>query len=115
MSKGSNFKPCMRKNGKIMMRVNPEPVIIDFDTAVQFLFYGSHWEYPVKTKKNIQERIARVASYYNYHGYIEDTPQNYEEALEWYGNSNSGYDSKRLYHYMNCQMLIEKYFPEFKK
>lgn len=114
MGIGSNFKPCKRTNGKMMMRVNPEPQVIDFDTAVQYLFDCTHQDFPEgwKTKGEVQRRLARTASKVNYVGYLEDSPENLEEAKEWFEESDSEYSQLRLEHYYRCRDIIRKHFPD---
>ena len=105
MGIGSNFKPSKRANGKMMMRVNPEPQVIDFDTAVQYLFDDTYADNPDgwKTKAEVQRRLARVASKMNYIGWLEDSPENLDVAHEYFQDD--------LEHYYRCREVIRKFFP----
>ena len=74
---GTQWKPCERINGKIMMRLNPDPVVFDLETLVENLSYRASScyfeidEFLMMTKKEIKDAIRQLANYmsYNWEGH----------------------------------------------
>ena len=112
MSKGSNFKPVLRKNGMKMMRVNPEPLVLDFDETVMILFDVTYDDRfcgeELKTAKSVKRNLAYGASKYNYFGgWLEESPENLDNAHEMFEHKS---DTSLLEHYYKCREAVRKYF-----
>ncbi len=108
---GINMKPQMRTNGKIMMKVNPDPVILTgedivSDLTYQAFDYANKDEILMMNKKEFNKLIVEIANYraYNFEGY-ETT---YHDGTI-FGDSESEW--KMVYHQMSVKLL--KMFPEF--
>lgn len=68
---GKNWQPCLRQNGKVMMRVNPEPVILDLDEIVDALTYrafdyAQYEEILSSNKTQLKEMIQSIANDFSY-------------------------------------------------
>lgn len=70
-SYGKNWKPCLRENGKVMMRVNPEPVVLDLNEIVDALTYrafdySEYGEILSSNKTQLKEMIQSIANDFSY-------------------------------------------------
>ena len=102
---GKNWQPCMRTNGKVMMRVNPEPVILDLEDIVNSLTYWSFdfAEYDKiisSNKTQLKAFIQQIANYYSY---------NYDGYELSYHDDDAAWE---LYH-SRIKAHVIKHFPEF--
>tara|TARA_B100000459_G_scaffold100388_1_gene57394 strand:+ start:1081 stop:1416 length:336 start_codon:yes stop_codon:yes gene_type:complete len=73
---GKEFDPCMRTNNRIMMRINPEPVVLTIQDIVDDLTYrcfdySEYQEILGSNKKQMKVMMKDIANYraYNYEGY----------------------------------------------
>lgn len=73
---GKEFDPCMRTNNRIMMRINPEPVVLTLEDLVDDLTYrafdyGEYGEILATNKKQMKAMMKEIANYraYNYDGH----------------------------------------------
>ena len=107
---GTQWKPCERTNGSIMMRINPEPVVVTAEDIVLDLTYRA-FDYAMydellkmnKTQfKNELTDIANRRAYYH-DGY--DISYHYDER------SSAKWD--RVYFNMANKLL--EFFPQFEK
>jgi len=102
---GKNWEPCLRENGKVMMRVNPEPVILDLDEIVDSLTYrafdyAQYGEILSSNKKQLKEMIQSIANDFSYlHSGYELSYHDDDAAWE-------------LYH-SRIKAHVIKHFPEF--
>lgn len=102
---GKNWQPCLRQNGKVMMRVNPEPVILDLDEIVDALTYrafdyAQYEEILSSNKTQLKEMIQSIANDFSY---LQD---GYESS---YHNDDAAWES---YHF-DIKAHVIKHFPEF--
>lgn len=101
---GKNWQPCLRENGKIMMRVNPEPVILDLDGIVNALTYrafdySEYGEILSSNKTQLKEMIQSIANDLSYLHHYELSYHNDDAAWELYESSIKAH--------------VIKHFPEF--
>ena len=106
---GTQWKPCERINGKIMMRVNPEPVVFDLETLVENLSYRASScyfdidEFLMMNKKELKDAIQQLANFmtYNYEGH---------ETYEFEDEDDEEWEEMK----QKVRAKILKVFPEFK-
>jgi len=114
MSKGREWIPVLRRNKRMMMRVNVEPVIMDKDTAIASLYRSMGWRgkegiISLK-KKDLKKCLRREARYLSYYDYFEDAPLDRESLIK----DNKNYeDTWSLEIWDCCDFIITKHFPEF--
>lgn len=102
---GKNWQPCLRENGKVMMRVNPEPVILALDDIVDALTYrafdyAEYEEILSSNKTQLKEMIQSIANDFSY------LQSGYELS---YHDDDAAWE---LYH-SRIKAHVIKHFPEF--
>ena len=94
MSKGKEFIPCLYTNGQIMMKINIDPVVINFeelvlDTVSHFYNLDDALEFCTMSKKDIKKVLKSNAIWSNEdrepnmkNGYSNNEDhQNYNQSL----------------------------------
>lgn len=114
-NRGTEWKPCKRVNGEVMMRVNVDPQIYNLTCIVQDLYSDliddkCLLDLALMSKKQIKHLLKRYASYRAY---------NYDrEFNEWslYSDEEHDYDMdrKRKSAIQSIKKIVVKHFPEFK-
>lgn len=73
---GKEFDPCMRTNNRIMMRINPDPVVLTLEEIVDDLTYrafdySEYGEILASNKKQMKSIMKEIANYraHNYDGH----------------------------------------------
>jgi hypothetical protein len=94
MSLGRNFVPCERTNGRIMMKIQVDPVVLNFedlveDTVVHLWSLDDAMEFSQLTKKEVIEVLKRNAEYAAYNGYGSKES---EVLGSWYDLNVEGYN-----------------------
>ena len=108
---GTQWKPCERTNGKVMMRINPDPVVLTAEDIVSDLTYHC-FDYAMKdeilmmNKTEFKKLLTDIANYraYNYEGY----ETSYHDGTSYYGDAS---EWKKTWYIMSEKLL--KMFPEF--
>lgn len=102
---GKEFVPCMRTNDMIMMRINPDPVVLTLEDLVDDLTYrafdySEYEEILATNKKQMKAMMKHIANYraYNYEGH----------ELSYY---NEYQDWDIYYNKIKAHLL--KLFPDF--
>ena len=102
---GKEFVPCLRTNGAMMMRINPEPVVLTLEDLVDDLTYRAfdydeYGEILASNKKQMKVMLKDIANYraYNYEGY----------QLSYHDDDE---DWDRYHH--SIAMHLISLFPEF--
>lgn len=109
---GTEFKPCMRTNGKVMMRINIQPEVWAREDVVVALFDSYHfyetWEIASFTKKKVQQCLRNQAMKMAYNGEF-DTYYSRQEIIDCQGEGSS------LLDVWDCvEFVVDKFFPEFR-
>tara|TARA_R100001463_G_scaffold5694_2_gene19200 strand:+ start:4776 stop:5225 length:450 start_codon:yes stop_codon:yes gene_type:complete len=115
-NRGTEWKPCERVNGEVMMRVNIDPIVYDItDIIVDFysdlMDDGCLLDLALMSKKQIKNELKRHASYRGYY---------YDKGIDsWtgiYSDEEHDYDmnKKRKKAIETIRKIIVKHFPEFK-
>jgi len=115
-NRGTEWKPCQRVNGQIMMRVNVEPIVYDLTDIVKD-FYSDLIEdkclvdLALLSKKQIKNELRKHASYRAYH--FDREMDNYSGI---YRDEEYEYDMNRKIKsaIATIKKIIVKHFPEFK-
>tara|TARA_R100001594_G_C4041213_1_gene263271 strand:- start:1838 stop:2215 length:378 start_codon:yes stop_codon:yes gene_type:complete len=104
---GTQWKPCERTNGSIMMRINPEPVVLTAEEIVEDLTYRALDfcmldEYVKMNKTQFKNELTDIANRraYVHHGY---DLHYHNDCAEW----------NRAY-YLLAHKLLD-FFPQFDK
>ena len=114
-NRGTEWKPCERVNGQMMMRVNIQPIVYDLTDIVQDLYSDliddkCLIDLALMSKKEIKNRLRTHAAYRAY---------NYDrEFSEWslYSDEEHDYDmnKKRKSAIETIKKIVINNFPEFK-
>lgn len=69
---GKEFDPCMRTNNLVMMRINPEPVVLTLEEIVDDLTYrafdySEYGEILATNKKQMKAILKDIANYRAYY------------------------------------------------
>jgi len=115
-NRGTEWKPCERVNGEIMMRVNVDPQIYSLTDIIVDLYSDLSddkclLDLALMTKKQIKNLLKTHASYRAYH---------YERDIDnWsgiYSDEEYEYDMnrKRKSAIQSIKKIVVKHFPEFK-
>jgi len=79
MGLGRNFVPTMRTNGRVMMKIQVDPVVIDFidlveDTVAHIYNLEDALEFSNMSKKEVIKQLKSNAEYASYNGYGSKEP-----------------------------------------
>lgn len=85
MGLGRNFVPCMRTNGRVMMKIQVDPVVIDFidlveDTVAHIYDLEDALEFSNMSKKEVIKQLKSNAEYSLYNGYGSKEPNILESS-----------------------------------
>tara|TARA_R100000908_G_C3690835_1_gene105310 strand:+ start:95 stop:490 length:396 start_codon:yes stop_codon:yes gene_type:complete len=110
---GTQWKPQPWSDGSIMMRVNPEPVVLTAEEIVSELTYhcfdfGMKDEIMSMNKTRFKKQIKAIVNYmaYNYDGH----------EYSYHDGTNLGDDAQDwLRTYQNMAVKLMDMFPEFEQ
>ena len=107
---GTQWKPCERTNGSIMMRINPEPVVLTAEDIVLDLTYRAfdYAMYDEILKMNKTQFKNELTDIANRRAYYHD---GYEIAYHY--DERSPVKWERVYFNMATKLL--EFFPQFEK
>ena len=118
MGLGRNFVPCMRTNGKVMMKIQVDPVVIDFidlveDTVAHIYNLEDALDFSNMSKKEVIKQLKSNAEYASYNGYGSKEPNILECSVGYYA-----YEKEDIKIYNICVGIIaaklKLVFPQWK-
>ena len=103
---GTQWKPCERTNGSIMMRINPEPVVLtgkDIVLDLTYMTFGNslYDEILMMNKSQFKKELTHLANRRAY--YHDGYEQEYLHTPKW----------ERAY--FNIATKLLEFFPQFEK